>query len=92
MDERTKNGLGRDALLEEFLDSIEFKNSIRDYYSINVDEIPEGINLLREDVENSYGEQFKMSGFILILIVRNLKMENILFMYMHIVHISDGIM
>ena len=60
-------GLDRDILLDKLLDSTEFKNFVRDYYSVDAvykDDLPEEINLLREDIGNSYGEQFKMSGFI----------------------------
>ncbi len=60
-------GTERNAVFYEFLKSVEHKGVCRDYYNklykyleyINV-----GVNLPREDIGNSYGEQFKNSGFI----------------------------
>lgn len=57
----------RNVLLDKLLDSVEFRNLVRDYYSIDVvyeDDLSEGINLPRQDIGNNYGEQFEMSGFI----------------------------
>lgn len=57
------DGSERTVLLEEFLNSVEFKSMVRDYYDINISELIEGINLPREGVEDIYGKQFRMSGF-----------------------------
>lgn len=60
-------GLDRNIFLDKLLDSAEFKNLVRDYYSKNAVhnyDLPGGINLYREDVGKNYGEQFEMSGFI----------------------------
>lgn len=64
--DRLGKGMNRNVVLYEFLRSVEYKGLCRNYYdkiSKYVEYINVGINLPREDIGNSYGEQFKMSGF-----------------------------
>lgn len=64
--DRLGKGMNRNAVLYAFLRSVEYKGLCRSYYdkiSKYVEYINVGINLPREDIGNSYGEQFKMSGF-----------------------------
>jgi hypothetical protein len=65
--DRLGKGMTRNVVLYEFLRSVEYKGLCRNYYdkiSEYVEYMNVGINLPREDIGNSYGEQFKMSGFI----------------------------
>ena len=66
--DRLSKDTNRDVVLYEFLMSIEYKGLTRIQHE-NISEYVEyitnvGTNLLREDIRNRYGEQFKMSGFI----------------------------
>jgi len=64
--DRLSEGTNRNVVLYGFLKSIEYKGLCRSYYdkiSKYLEYMNVGINLPREDIGNSYGEQFNNSGF-----------------------------
>ncbi len=60
----------RDVILHDFLDSFEYRGLRREFYikmAEYLDISITGINLKNENVAESYGEQFEMSGFNFLL-------------------------
>jgi hypothetical protein len=60
--DQMKGGLDQDAIIDNFIDSEEFKIPVDEYYKIvNIKKDP--LSIFRKEVGDKYGKQFYLSGF-----------------------------
>jgi len=84
---KLNEGIDKDEILYDFLDSFEYKGLCRNYYgkiSKYLEYACTGVNLRSEDISERYGEQFKMSSFNFLFNSTEFKNgKHILYFYAH---------